>query len=145
MPTSDDRTTAPHQLMFLVDTNVISVARKRERADPGVIAFWQEAASNDIPIFLAAVTIGELRRGIELISHRGDRAQAALLEQWLQQVLDTSDITNLRHVRTTAETREAEEIAKEGLDNPGNCPTQGLRLMPRLNDNFSTGGYPDLP
>lgn len=111
MPTSDDRTTAPHQLMFLVDTNVISEARKRERADPGVIAFWQEAASNDIPIFLAAVTIGELRRGIELISHRGDRAQAALLEQWLQQVLDTSDITNLRHVRTTAETREAEEIA----------------------------------
>lgn len=97
--------------MFLVDTNVISEARKRERADPGVIAFWQEAASNDIPIFLAAVTIGELRRGIELISHRGDRAQAALLEQWLQQVLDTSDITNLRHVRTTAETREAEEIA----------------------------------
>lgn len=87
MPTSDDRTTAPHQLMFLVDTNVISEARKGERADPGVIAFWQQAASNDIPIVLAAVTIGELRRGVELIRHRGDRPQAALLEQWLQQVL----------------------------------------------------------
>ncbi|MEI7951570.1 MAG: type II toxin-antitoxin system VapC family toxin [Synechococcaceae cyanobacterium ELA182] len=73
--------------MFLVDTNVISEARKGERADPGVIAFWQEAASNDIPIVLAAVTIGELRRGVELIRHRGDRPQAALLEQWLQQVL----------------------------------------------------------
>ncbi len=73
--------------MFLVDTNVISEARKGERADPGVIAFWQQAASNDIPIVLAAVTIGELRRGVELIRHRGDRPQAALLEQWLQQVL----------------------------------------------------------
>jgi toxin FitB len=73
--------------MFLVDTNVISEARKGERADPGVIAFWQQAASNDIAIVLAAVTIGELRRGVELIRHRGDRPQAALLEQWLQQVL----------------------------------------------------------
>lgn len=73
--------------MFLVDTNVISEARKGERADPGVIAFWQQAASNDSPIFLAAVTIGELRRGIELIRHRGDRQQAMLLEQWLQRVL----------------------------------------------------------
>lgn len=73
--------------MFLVDTNVISEARKGERADPGVIAFWQQAASNDSPIFLAAVTIGELRRGIELIRHRGDRQQAMLLELWLQRVL----------------------------------------------------------
>lgn len=73
--------------MFLVDTNVISEARKGMRADPGVIAFWQQAASNDSPIFLAAVTIGELRRGIELIRHRGDRQQAMLLEQWLQRVL----------------------------------------------------------
>jgi len=73
--------------MYLVDTNIISEARKGERADPGVIAFWQEAARNDSPIFLAAVTIGELRRGIEWIRHRGDHTQAMLLEQWLQQVL----------------------------------------------------------
>ncbi len=73
--------------MFLVDTNVISEARKGERADPGVIAFWQGAATHDSLIFLAAVTIGELRRGVELIRHRGDRQQAMLLEHWLQQVL----------------------------------------------------------
>ena len=78
--------------MFLVDTNVISEARKGARADPGVIAFWQQAAANNSPIFLAAVTIGELRRGVELIRHRGDHTQAMLLEQWLQQVLiDYSD------------------------------------------------------
>ena len=73
--------------MFLLDTNVISEARKEGRADPGVIAFWAEAARNDTPIFLASVTIGELRRGVELIRHRGDREQAGLLEQWLEQVL----------------------------------------------------------
>jgi predicted nucleic acid-binding protein len=33
------------------------------------------------------VTIGELRRGIELIRHRGDVPQAQQLEAWLQTVL----------------------------------------------------------
>ena len=78
--------------MFLVDTNVISEARKGERADPGVIAFWAEAALQNTPIFLASVTLGELRRGVALIRRRGDQPQAALLEQWLDQVLlDYSD------------------------------------------------------
>lgn len=73
--------------MLLVDTNVISETRKRRRADPGVVAFWSEAARLDTPIFLVPVTIGELRRGVERIRHRGDQAQAELLEQWLEKVL----------------------------------------------------------
>ena len=73
--------------MFLVDTNVISEIRKGKRADPGVVAFWAEAARNDTPIFLASVTIGELRRGVELIRYRGDQQQVKILEQWLEQVL----------------------------------------------------------
>lgn len=73
--------------MYLVDTNVISESRKGKRADPGVVAFWAETARNDTPIFLASVTIGELRRGVELIRYRGDQHQAELLEQWLEQVL----------------------------------------------------------
>ena len=75
--------------MYLVDTNVISEARKGPRADPGVRAFWVEAADNDIPIFLAAPTLGELRRGVELIRQRGDQPQAALLQTWLEQVVET--------------------------------------------------------
>ena len=75
--------------MFLIDTNVISEARKGHRADPGVQAFWAAAARDDTPLFLAAVTIGELRRGVELIRHRGDDPQAQLLEQWLLEVLQT--------------------------------------------------------
>jgi len=73
--------------MFLVDTNVISEARKGHRADAGVIDFWAEAARNDTPLFLSAITVGELRRGVDLIRNRGDQPQAALLEQWLEQVL----------------------------------------------------------
>lgn len=75
--------------MFLIDTNVISEARKGQRADAGVQTFWAAAALDDTPVFLAAITIGELRRGVELIRHRGDRPQALLLEQWLMAVLQT--------------------------------------------------------
>jgi predicted nucleic acid-binding protein len=66
---------------------VTSAARKGRRADPGVIVFWEDAYSNNRPIFLGAVTVGELRRGVELIRQRGDRQQAGVLEQWLYQVL----------------------------------------------------------
>jgi predicted nucleic acid-binding protein len=75
--------------MFLIDTNVISEARKGQRADAGVQAFWAAAARDQTPLLLAAVTIGELRRGVELIRHRGDHPQAQLLEQWLVDVLRT--------------------------------------------------------
>jgi hypothetical protein len=74
--------------MFLIDTNVISEARKGRRADQGVIGFWAEVARNDTPLFLSAITIGELRRGVDLIRHRGDHQQAGVLEAWLAQVLE---------------------------------------------------------
>lgn len=70
--------------MYLVDTDVISELRKRRDADRGVVAFFKDAAARDLPIYLSAVTIGELRRGVELIRHRGDARQATALEQWLE-------------------------------------------------------------
>jgi predicted nucleic acid-binding protein len=73
--------------VYLIDTNVISEARKRERANPGVVAFLREAAARDEAVYLSVVTIGEPRRGIELIRHRGDKPQATLLERWLGTVL----------------------------------------------------------
>ena len=75
--------------MFLIDTNVISEARKGQRADAGVRAFWAGAVRNESPLFLAAITIGELRRGVELIRHRGDHPQAQQLEHWLMELLQT--------------------------------------------------------
>lgn len=73
--------------MYLVDTDVISERRKAEKANAGVAAFFKRAAAQDAPIYLSAVTVGELRRGVELIRHRGDHAQAGQLERWLALVL----------------------------------------------------------
>jgi hypothetical protein len=82
----------PRQSVYLIDTDVISELRKKEKANRGVAAFFAEVAGSDAPLFLAAVTIGELRRGVERIRHRGDGRQAAVLERWLGKLLvDFSD------------------------------------------------------
>ena len=73
--------------MYLIDTDVISELRKKDQANPGVVAFFKEVSSRDTPIYLAAVTIGELRRGVELIRYRGDTRQAQTLERWLSRLL----------------------------------------------------------
>jgi predicted nucleic acid-binding protein len=73
--------------VYLIDTNVISEIRKKERADRGVAAFFRRLAAQAEPAFLSSITVGELRRGVELIRHRGDAAQARLLERWLENVL----------------------------------------------------------
>ncbi|MGF1547373.1 MAG: type II toxin-antitoxin system VapC family toxin [Thiotrichales bacterium] len=73
--------------MYLLDTNVISEIRKGQRANPGVQAFFQQVISHADKVLLSAVTVGELRRGIELIRHRHDHTQAQQLEQWLTEIL----------------------------------------------------------
>jgi predicted nucleic acid-binding protein len=73
--------------MYLIDTNIISEARKRAKANGGVRAFFQRVSRERSPVFISVITVGELRRGVELIRHRGDRRQAERLETWLEALL----------------------------------------------------------
>jgi toxin FitB len=77
--------------MYLIDTNVISELRKKDKINPGVKRFFRQAANQQTNLFISVITIGELRRGIELIRYRGDLVQANLLEAWLQIILDDYD------------------------------------------------------
>jgi predicted nucleic acid-binding protein len=74
--------------VFLIDTNVVSEARKGDRANRGVAAFFRDLADSGDLTFLASSTIGELRRGVELIRRRGDADQAARPEAWLGTIVD---------------------------------------------------------
>jgi toxin FitB len=67
-------------------------ARKGDRSDRGVSEFFDNAGRNDTALFLSAITIGELRQGAEIIRHRGDSAQSARLERWLDRL--TVDYTD---------------------------------------------------
>ncbi len=83
--------------MYLIDTNVISEARKQSKANAGVVAFFSKVGADETPVYLSVVSVGELRRGVELIRHRGDTQQADLLETWLLGVLNAynENILNL--------------------------------------------------
>jgi toxin FitB len=72
--------------MYLIDTNIISEARKCAKANGGVRAFFQRASRERSFVFISVITVGELR-GVELIRHRGDRRQAERLETWLEALL----------------------------------------------------------
>lgn len=74
--------------MYLIDTNVISESRKKTKANSGVRAFFKTAAADNRKLFLSAITVGELRRGVEVVRHRGDEKQAGKLETWLETILE---------------------------------------------------------
>ena len=68
--------------MFLIDTNIISEARKGRKANRGALEFFT-ANADEGRMYLAVQTIGELRQGVEKIRARGDEVQAKVLEKWL--------------------------------------------------------------
>ena len=74
--------------MYLIDTNIISEARKGAVANPGVVAFFQRCSAERTRVYLSVVTVGELARGVALIHHRGDIQQASLLHDWLTLVVE---------------------------------------------------------
>lgn len=74
--------------MFLIDTDVVSELRKGLKANAGVIEFVNRAGANDHALFLSVVTIGELRRGVELMRYRKDLNQARKLEAWLESLIE---------------------------------------------------------
>jgi toxin FitB len=71
-------------LNYLVDTNIISEVRKRDRCDPRVAAWY--ASIEDEAVYLSVLVLGEIRRGVERI-RPNDPAQARALEGWLSQVI----------------------------------------------------------
>ena len=74
--------------MFLLDTNVVSELRKPR--PHGAVVDWvsaQEATS----LFLSAMTVAELQRGIEMTREQ-DEAKALQIEDWLEQLLVTGQV-----------------------------------------------------
>ena len=68
---------------FLLDTNVVSELRKKQRCDAGVRRWFSEVAADEL--FLSVLVIGELRGGVERIRRR-DSAAARALDAWLRRL-----------------------------------------------------------
>ena len=63
---------------FLLDTNVVSELMKRRPSR--LVAEWVEATPEDL-LHLSVITIGEIRKGIELLDD--DQPKRAALQSWL--------------------------------------------------------------
>lgn len=71
-------------MSFLIDTNIVSEVRKGDRCDPAVAAWWAGVAEDDL--WLSALVLGEIRKGVEL-ARRHDPRKAEALESWLADVV----------------------------------------------------------
>jgi predicted nucleic acid-binding protein len=68
---------------LLLDTNVVSELRKRERADANVLAWFSGVDGG--ALWLSVLVIGEIRRGIEILRRR-DARSARALDRWVARI-----------------------------------------------------------
>ena len=69
-------------MSYLLDTNVVSEARRRG-GDPRVVAWLRAVPAEEL--FLSVLVVGEIRRGIERLRPR-DPAQSEEFERWLDEL-----------------------------------------------------------
>jgi predicted nucleic acid-binding protein len=72
-------------MRYLLDTNVVSELRKRERADDNVRCWFESHRLDEF--WLSVLVVGELRRGVELILRR-DPDTARTLGTWLNSTIE---------------------------------------------------------
>ena len=72
-------------MTYLIDTNVISEVRKKDRCDPNVRRWWSRVRDTDL--HLSVLVLGEIRKGIEVVRRKNPQ-QAEALERWLETVYE---------------------------------------------------------
>ena len=97
-------------MKFLLDTNIISELRKRDRAHPNVIRWVDRTAAEDIGT--SVLVLAEIRHGIAL-KRRNDPEQAKALDRWFAQMR-----TRLGHRVLAVDEPVAEAWALFGIPNP---------------------------
>jgi toxin FitB len=129
---------------YLIDTNVISELRKGDKADAGVKQFFIQTEQQNADLFVSVITIGELRRGVEIIRHRGDHQQADMLETWLQTVIDdyAENILELTEAEAQVWGRLRVPHYENALDKQiaATALTHDLTLITRNTNDFAATG-----
>ena len=77
--------------MFLLETNIVSELR-RTRPHGAVVAWIESVPATDLR--LAAVTLGEIQRGVEITRER-DAARAREIEAWADKIERTFSVLPL--------------------------------------------------
>ena len=127
-------------MRWLIDTNVLSEIRKGPRGDPGVVR-W--ATGRDDEAWLSVLTVGEIRRGIEL-KRRRDEIAAHHLDLWLEGL-----VTSFASRILPVDQRVAEVWARLNVPDPrpvvdgliaATAAVHGLTLVTRNAKDFEGTG-----
>lgn len=127
-------------MSWLLDTNVVSEIRKGSRGDPGVV---QWSAGRDDDAWLSVLTVGEIRRGIEL-KRRRDEVAARHLDLWLEGLVNAFSSRIL-----PVDQRVAEVWARLNVPDPrpvvdtliaATAVVHGLTLVTRNTKDFEGAG-----
>lgn len=74
---------------YLLDTNVVSLlSPSKGEASPKLLA-WLEEADVTGGLFLSAITVHEIERGIGLLERKGATTKARDLRQWMDGLVST--------------------------------------------------------
>lgn len=130
-------------MSFLLDTNAVSEIRRGR--DQWVRAWVSEVA--DAELHLSVLTLGEIRKGIELLRDR-DPAQAEVFASWLNELR-----TRFADRIVPIDDRVAEEWGRLNAAAPRNtidgliaatARIRGLTVVTRNTDDFEGCGVPLL-
>jgi toxin FitB len=69
---------------YLLDTNVVSALRRRDRAEKRVLDWFRAVAGSEF--FISVLTMMEIEIGLKRLERR-DRPQAAVIHRWKEQLL----------------------------------------------------------
>ena len=124
---------------YLLDTNIVSELRK-PKPHGGVVAWI--SGLRDEQLFIAAVTIGELQRGIER-TRRQDAAKARDIERWVDQLEASSNVLPMdgRCFREWAKLMEGKSghLLEDAMI-AATARVQGLKVATRNESDFALLG-----
>jgi len=130
---------------FLLDTDIISEIRKRDRADPNVARWVARTPVGEIGT--SVIVLAEIRRGIEL-KRRRDPERAKSLDRWFAQMR-----TRLADRGLPVDEPVAEAWARLAVPNPlplidgllaATAKVYGLTLVTRNVADIARSGVPFL-
>ena len=129
--------------MFLLDTNVVSETRK-PKPHGGVMAWLDAQESN--ALFISAMTIGELQRGVE-VTREQDENKAAQIESWLEQIVASGQLLALDAAVCRQWARlmhgQSDTLAEDGFI-AATAHVHGLTVVTRNVRDFKALGVPTL-
>lgn len=105
---------------FLLDTNIVSMLSPSKMEASGAFLRWLEEQDGKEALFLSAVTVHEIERGVRLLELKGSNRKAEAIRLWLLSLMSIYDDKILPLDKTVAKhSGEIEAKAVSEGHNPG--------------------------